>query len=323
MSMEVLIDIVIPIYNAEKHIPNLIRELENQSIQCFRAIFVDDGSTDRSYEVLTEQLCGKSFSYEIIRQKNSGAAAARNTGLRETTAPWITFIDCDDSVKPYFLEYQLKAATESGADLSVCGYQTVPEGEALPECPEEELKFRAITPAECMNMYCTNWLGVYCLMISGEMLRGKHLLFDEKCSYCEDAPYIAYVIEACEKVSLVELPLYYYRVNVGSLSRSPRLEKYFSGIDAFERMIEDFKARDSEAAQVFLRLGSVRYYLAVLRKAAVQMSYRDFCELAGAVRFRQYRSQVSCLTGTQRLASYVLLMSRTLFYLLIRLIFKD
>ena len=321
--MHSIVDIIVPIYNRAHCIAGLIDQLKMQSFQDFRVIFVDDGSTDHSYEVLQDFLRDAPFAYCLIQKENGGAASARNAGLRAASARWIAFVDSDDQIKPHYLEYMVRAVTEAGADLGVCHYQTIVEGQHSEVCPEEPFAFQGISPAECMRMYCTNWLGVYCLLISSELVRSKNLYFDENCFYCEDAPYIADVIEASTKVAHVDQQLYLYYTHQGSLSRSPKTSKFISGIESYRRMEKSIAGRSSEAARVFDEMGSVRYYIAVLRKAAVQMAYKDFVELSEVVDFQQYRDKIRNLTLSQRIASLLFCFSKTVFYYSIRMMFRD
>lgn len=318
-----LVDIVIPIYNRAHCIDGLIQQLQNQTMQDFCAIFVDDGSTDDSYAVLQKSLEAAPFSYQLIRRENGGAAAARNTALHVSAGKWIAFVDSDDSMNPRYLEYLVRAVTESHADLGVCRYQMVLEDQDVPVCADAPFDYIEMSPADCMRMYCTQWLGVYCLLISGELVRKKGLYFDEACIYCEDAPYIADVIEAASKVAYVDQSLYLYHTYAGSLSRSPELHKFLSGVESFRRMEASFARRDSEAAKVFQQMGSARYYIAVCRKAAVQLSYQDFSALADVVDYHQYRGKLSTLRRSQRIAAKVLLLSRSVFYYGIRCLFRD
>lgn len=317
------IDLVVPIYNRETYIPNLIRQLQNQTFRDFRVIFVDDGSRDNSCAVLSRCLQNAEFDHLILRQENAGAAAARNTGLRAAEGDWIGFVDSDDCMVPQYLEHLYRAATESSSDLAICGYRMIPEGIPLPDTAPVPLTYRTITPAQAMEHYCTGWLGVYCLLMRRQMQVEKNLFFDETCRYCEDAPFITEVIEAAASVALINEELYHYCTNQGSLSRSPELGKFLSGIRGFETMADKMRHSQSEAAAVFNRMGSARYYIATLRKSAVQMCYRDFSTLVKRIDFRRYRSQIPHLPGSAKLASRLLLISPRGFYLGIRTLFRD
>jgi glycosyltransferase involved in cell wall biosynthesis len=87
-----LVSAVIPAYNTEKYLCRAITSVLAQSYRPIECIVVDDGSTDRTAEV------ARSFGDRIryIAQRNSGASAARNTGIQVAQGKYIAFLDADD-----------------------------------------------------------------------------------------------------------------------------------------------------------------------------------------------------------------------------------
>ena len=79
----------------------------------------------------------------------------------------------------------------------------------------------------------------------------------------------------------------------------------------------------SQAAKTFNKFGSVRYYIATLRKAAVQMPYKNFITLTKEIDFVSYKKQIPYLRGTLKIASYIFLVSKTIFYYVAHILFKD
>lgn len=322
--MRTKIDVIIPVYNRAYCLVKMVEELNQQTFSDFCAIFVDDGSTDNSLEVLRTVLPEQAhFAYRIITKENGGAASARNAGLRASTAPWIGFVDSDDGIHPRYLEYLYHAVADTDSDLAICYYQMFFKEDRSELEPVGEACNNPISAAECMRLYCNQWFGVYCLLIRGTMQRQKNIYFDEACRYCEDAPFITEIIAAANKVIEVKNRLYYYYANQGSLSRSGRVDKFLNGIEAFRRMEDRLNDEPTEAARVFFSMGIARYYIAVYRKAAVQLPYREYCRLARAIPFKPYRKQVKELLPELRLASYLLLFSKTVFYYAVRVLFKD
>ena len=319
----VLIDVVIPVYNRAHCIAALISELEKQTMKQFRALFVDDGSTDGTCEVLERCLENVSFSYEVIRKENGGAASARNAGIRAATAPWIGFVDSDDALLPEYLEYMYRAATEAGAPLSICKFEITVQSADVGVPSAEPFAYHVITGEDCMRRYYTNWFGVYNLLLSRELQQKYALFFDEECCYHEDIPFITSVIAVADRVAVVEQVLYTYYAIEGSLSHSPRLDKFYSGIAAFEKMNQQVKKLGTAAAVAFNQMGSARYYIATMRKAAVQVDYQTFLILGEKVALQRFSHQLKHLSGTQRLAGHLYLISRPLFYFLVRRVFKD
>ena len=196
--MEYLIDVIIPLYNRTEYVDDLIGNLEKQNMRKFRAIFVDDGSTDGTYELLSEKLESVSFPHVLLKKENGGAASARNMGLKHADAPWVGFIDSDDIAQPEYLEYLYKAATEAEADLAVCSFGEISSMEDAANHQAGELEYKVISPAECMKNYCTSWLGVYCLLIKQSLVRENELYFDEECRLIDKKDFI-YEVEEEDK----------------------------------------------------------------------------------------------------------------------------
>lgn len=317
------IDVIVPLYNRAACIPALINTLKSQTFQSFRVLFVDDGSTDNVVEVLEELLPTSGLEYQIIQKENGGAASARNAGIRAATAPFVAFLDSDDGVLPTYLEFLYTAAINTKADVCVCGFQLLPVDSGKQPKTVDALVYRAVSPAQAMAEFYRDWVGVVCLLIDSRFLKTSGVLFDEDCIYHEDIPFITELLEASQHVTQIDGELYLYYAAKGSLSRSPRVDKFESGIACFDRTAQKLSVSDSDAAKVFSQRGAARYYIATMRKMAVQLPYCLFKRLAQRINFRQYRAQVRFLSRSQQLACYLLLVSKSLFYAFVRLAYKD
>lgn len=322
--MSYAIDVIVPVYNRAHCIANLVAELEKQTFRDFRVIFVDDGSTDNSCNVIDELLPKASFPYLLIKKENGGAGSARNAGLCAATAEWISFVDSDDALQPEFLEYFHTAATQTSVDLCICNLQMIPEDAGQTPVPLGPLAYENLSAAEGMRIFCTRWIGPVCLFMNRSFQQANNLFFDELCTYCEDAPFITNVIASAEKIAYIDQETYIYYTHQGSLSRSPRLDKFQSAIESFRKVEYRLAAEDSDVARVFNQMGGIRYYIATLRRGAVQMDYKNFIALAKMVDLHRYKKNVQYLQQrTQRLACKLVLFSKTVFYYTVRLIFKD
>jgi glycosyltransferase involved in cell wall biosynthesis len=98
------VSVIIPAYNQSVYINESVQSVLGQTYQDFELIVVDDGSTDETPQILARI---QDPRIRIVRQPNSGLSAARNTGLRESSAPLVTFLDSDD----YFLPDKLSILT--------------------------------------------------------------------------------------------------------------------------------------------------------------------------------------------------------------------
>ncbi len=106
------ISVIIPAYNAGKWLPSAVASVRAQTRPAEEVIIVDDGSTDG-----TEALC-REFSPEVryVWRENGGLAAARNTGVKNTTGEWVLFLDADD-----ILMTDALASLSSTADATDAG----------------------------------------------------------------------------------------------------------------------------------------------------------------------------------------------------------
>ncbi len=91
--MKPYFSVVIPLYNKERYIETTLRSVLKQSYVNFEVIIVNDGSTDRSLDIVKPY---KSDTLRIINQDNSGLSAARNTGINASKYNYIAFLDADD-----------------------------------------------------------------------------------------------------------------------------------------------------------------------------------------------------------------------------------
>ncbi len=115
----VSISIILPIYNMETWIVKSIDSIEQQTLSGIELIIIDDGSTDASYKLVTEQ----SKYYEnirIVKTENKGSGPARNIGIEMAKGEYIAFMDADDFYKSNdSLEYLYKTAIKN--DALICG----------------------------------------------------------------------------------------------------------------------------------------------------------------------------------------------------------
>jgi glycosyltransferase involved in cell wall biosynthesis len=104
--------VVIPMYNSEKTILNTLSSVKNQSLQPFETIIIDDGSTDKSADLVEEFIQqNNGINIIFIKKSNGGVSTARNAGMKISKGEWIALLDSDDEWLPNKLERQLEVIT--------------------------------------------------------------------------------------------------------------------------------------------------------------------------------------------------------------------
>lgn len=115
------VSVIIPCYNAEQYIKKCIEILLNDKLKKKEIILVNDGSTDRTLEILNKYK-ENNKNIIVINQKNSGQAVARNNGLKLAKGKYITFIDIDDFPAENMLYEMFHYAEENKYDYVYCNY---------------------------------------------------------------------------------------------------------------------------------------------------------------------------------------------------------
>lgn len=125
--MEVIISVVIPLYNKEKTIVKTLQTVLNQSFQDFEIVIVNDGSTDGSAAEVSRIHDSR---IRLINQPNAGVSAARNHGIEEASGEFVAFLDADDEWKPDYLKTQMGLVKKySDCDVFATRYSTKREDE--------------------------------------------------------------------------------------------------------------------------------------------------------------------------------------------------
>lgn len=122
--MEQLISVIVPIYNLESCLEKCIASLCSQTWKNLEIILVNDGSTDRSKEIM-EKWASNDPRILSVSQDNAGVSAARNTGLEIASGDWIGFVDGDDYLHPEFYETLIREAVKQQADVVCLQTQSV------------------------------------------------------------------------------------------------------------------------------------------------------------------------------------------------------
>ena len=120
MRNSTFLSVIIPVYNGERYLARMIKQLRRQTFEKFEVIFVDDGSTDNTFE-MCRNFAIEDSNIHIIHIENSGVSYARNAGIKAASGSWIQFIDVDDIIHENMFSIFSNNVEISGADLLICG----------------------------------------------------------------------------------------------------------------------------------------------------------------------------------------------------------
>ena len=118
------ISVIMPVYNVAAYLPQCIESVLNQDYQDLEVIIIDDGSKDES-GAICDRYAAMDSRVRVIHQKNGGAAAAKNAGLRIASGEYLSFVDSDDYLEPDVYGYMLETLQSSDADAAQFSFRDV------------------------------------------------------------------------------------------------------------------------------------------------------------------------------------------------------
>lgn len=123
------VSIIIPVYNAEKHLACCLDSLLEQSYEDYEIICVDDQSNDASLQILESYRSVYPNTIRVLSNPiNSGAGQSRNNGIQYAQGEYLLFVDSDDHVASNYLETYTRAMQDDPCDILVGGFVEDREG---------------------------------------------------------------------------------------------------------------------------------------------------------------------------------------------------
>jgi len=122
--MNDLISVIMPVYKVEDYLRQSIESVLNQDHRELELILIDDGSPDNCGAICDSYAAADS-RVRVIHQKNAGAAAAKNAGLRIACGTWLSFVDSDDYLEPGAYSHMLQLLKSQNADAVQCSFRDV------------------------------------------------------------------------------------------------------------------------------------------------------------------------------------------------------
>ena len=201
------ISIIIPVFNKELYLQDCLNSVINQSIKEIEIICINDGSTDKSQEIL-ELNANKSKNIIIINQKNQGSAISRNIGIKKSRGKFIAFLDSDDLYPNNFvLELLYNKAIQNKAIICGGGIRSIKKNNAT-DFKDLLFKYEGF-----VNFYNYQYDLYYQRFIyNTKFLRYKNLLFPNYLRY-QDPPFFIKTMALAKRFYTVKNITYIFKVS--------------------------------------------------------------------------------------------------------------
>lgn len=245
------ISVVVPVYNTEKYLPTCLDSLVNQNFNDIEIICVNDGSTDKSLEILSEY-AKKDNRVRIINQENQGVSEARNTGIREAKAKYISFVDSDDYVDPKIYEKGYKLISSNDADVYLMREERFSnDAELIKENPYNPSRTfvygDGVKTIDFPNKtYGIKWGVVWNKIYKKSLITNNNFKFEKDICFGEDTIFNWILFTRVKKVINDENKLYFYRNSrPGSIMTTINFSKRIENYIAIARcLVEEYNKTD-------------------------------------------------------------------------------
>ena len=228
----VKVSVVMPIYNAYNYLRPAIDSVLGQSLEELELICVDDGSTDRSLDILREYMDADS-RVRIITENNAGPAHARNKGLARARGEYVIFLDADDFFDPALLERLYCLAERDSLDIAITDFDVYDEKRGAYRrkiAAEHEQIFtegavisRTDAPDKILSS-TENY--VWNKLFRASFLRSRELSFNPELRVFEDVHFVICAIALADRIGKNFDVLVHHRVYPGQ-TRTALFRKYY------------------------------------------------------------------------------------------------
>ena len=227
-----IVSIIMPAFNAEESIAESINSAINQTFPDFELIIIDDGSTDKTYDI-AKGFAQTDNRIKVISQINSGVSIARNTGINNAIGKYIAFLDSDDLYLDSFLEKMVNTIESEMYDAVYCGFKNIKDNidQGYPYADGNILEAYAQQNQRI-------WIVTFIIKI--EFLKKYNIRFTPGVSMGEDQEFIGLCGIHCRIKAVPEI-LAVYQYNPKSASNDLSFKKRKEDILARDRVLEQIE----------------------------------------------------------------------------------
>ena len=264
----IIVSVVMPVYNAYDYLRTAIESVLSQTFTDIELICIDDGSTDKSLEILKE-FQQADTRVRIITENNAGPAIARNKGLSRSRGKYVIFLDADDFYENTLIEKLYNLAEKDQLDIALCKFDIYNnrkarfDGNIKSDHGEifEEGKIVSKNDYPDLILSCTTGY-VWNKLFRREFLVEKELVFDTELMVFEDIYFVVTALSLADRIGKCFERLIHHRV-YSNQPRNKLFKKHYRQVPVIYAKIKEFLRAHGmykPLAISYLNLSSSRCY---------------------------------------------------------------
>ena len=308
MKSPITVSIIVPVYGVERFIADFADSAFSQTYPHIEFVFVNDGTKDRSIDVLNgvidEKYSHMKDRIRIIDKQNGGLPAARKTGLEHATGDYVWHVDPDDWLELDAVESIVGRIEETGAE--VVYFNLVKEYEGKSKVKRDRWHAENAQAEYVWDMFNHKSFGSVCNKCIKRSLYDNERVIFAKYSYAEDTFLTSQLVGYSKCISFLDKPLYHYRkTNPNSITRQNLKKRHREYALNFMRLYDHYRDLPLEKSpiapihdEILIKLGwySILYGVDL---------YKDYPYLASDIRKAKVSSKADVFLLGQLLAKLV------------------
>lgn len=228
MEEELILSIIIPVFNVEKYLPRCFQSLENQDLTNCEIIFIDDGSPDGSGHLCEKFAIGKRNVF-VIHKENGGLSDARNRGILKAKGKYCIFLDSDDALVNNVCTILIQNLENISVDIMYAQINWITSQKSLIYEKKGLIESKIYSGEEALveelntgTFSAMSQLGIY----DREFIIANNLWFKKGILH-EDEQWSPRVMLKANKLCKINIPYYNYYIRENSITMSKNTKRYY------------------------------------------------------------------------------------------------
>ncbi|BCG60550.1 glycosyltransferase family 2 protein [Paenibacillus sp. URB8-2] len=232
--------IIVPCFNLENIINITIESVLSQSFEDFELIVIDDGSTDKTLEVV-KKYKQKDKRIKIISKENGGVSSARNNGISSSLGEYILFLDGDDKITSDLLKNADEILKDKDIDMYSFGYIHVCDNHIIKKYQTLKFDEGLFSNQQFLKLFLTKKISqcMCSFIIKKNIIKNNALYFDENTKYTEDQEFQIKCINHCRNIYYDSTIYFYYIQREGSAINNRVIRENFDVYFRLSSLISD------------------------------------------------------------------------------------
>lgn len=304
--MDIIISIIIPIYNAEKYLKELLDSIYNQSFNKYEVLMINDGSTDRS-EKICLSFAEKSKKFKYFYKKNSGISNTRNYGIQKSKGKYICFVDADDLLDINYLNDFINALKTEPAQLCCCKFEKFNKNAISLHSDKKLVIDKICIDKKKYDLLYDTYLGyVWNRLFERKIIASHNLKFNSKISMSEDLLFNFEYLKCIDKVICINKENYKYRRQISSASSNLGNAKWYTIFRTLDYLM---KKKDLFSSTVNNQL--IYSYIFYLYQAKFRLKYikntKEYMQIKENIktRIKSLKYEKPFLTNKQKIKIFI------------------